>query len=220
MDDLSLREQIEYYRARAPEYEATAVPKNSPEWQAARQVVQRLSQFETILELACGTGYWTQELVRHTAQLTAVDAAPEMLDFNRARVNDSRVRYECVNLFEWEPTQKFDLVFFAFWLSHVPESLLESFLMRVQRAVKKGGHVFLVDEPRGTKNVLTSSTQGNRQARTLNDGRTFNIVKEYYAPDHVCAQLTRLGFGPIEIFHGDYFFWISAAFQPSGASSD
>lgn len=211
MHDPALQEQIDYYRARASEYEATAIPRDSAEWDAAREAVAGLPQFDTILELACGTGYWTRELVRHTASLTALDAAPEMIKINRASVNDPRVSYDLVNLFEWEPAQKYDLVFFAFWLSHVPESQLESLLTRVRRAVKNGGQMFLVDEPRGTKNVPPLTMRGVHQTRTLNDGRTFTIVKEYYDPKDVCARLARLGFDSISIFQGDYFFWISAA---------
>lgn len=218
MIDSLLQEQIEYYRARAAEYEATALPDGglddapdnpfAREWQDILQAVRALPQFDSILELACGTGLWTRELARHNAHLTALDAAPEMLAMNRANVNDSRVRYETADLFAWEPKEKYDLVFFAFWLSHVPDTLLDSFLERVRRALKPGGLVWIVDEPRDTKNVIP--TQDNLQSRTLTDGRTFTIVKEYYDPAELAARLTALDFSDIEIIRGDYFFRLTA----------
>jgi 2-polyprenyl-3-methyl-5-hydroxy-6-metoxy-1,4-benzoquinol methylase len=219
MRDSILDQQIEYYRARAQEYEETALPREADstetpsnpmarEWQDAERAVRALPQYKSILELACGTGLWTRELAKHTEHLAALDAAPEMLELNRAGVNDARVKYECVNLFEWEPTGQYDLVFFAFWLSHVPEARLDGFLERVKRAVKPDGQVYILDEPRDTKNVIP--TVENTQARTLNDGRTFTIVKEYYDPQALGARMKKLGFYSVEIDRGDFFFHLRA----------
>ncbi len=218
MQEAIVQEQIEYYRARAHEYEATAVPNGALlnetsdpfalEWQDALRAVRTLPQYPTILELACGTGLWTVELAKHTEQLTALDAAPEMLELNRSQVNDPRVRYECVNLFDWEPVEQYDLAFFAFWLSHVPESRLETFMKPVQRALKPGGQVFLLDEPRGTANVIP--TQANVQERMLMDGRKFSIIKEYYDPQELVSRLAGLGLKSISLTRGDYFFRLVA----------
>lgn len=219
MTDALLQEQIEYYRARASEYEATALPGGSAdavpetpfalEWRDAVKAVEALPHFDSILELACGTGLWTWELAKHTEHLTALDAAPEMLELNRAKVNDTRVQYECVNLFVWEPTDQFDLVFFAFWLSHVPQMQLAVFLERVKRALKPNGQIFILDEPRDTKNVIP--TVDNTQARTLNDGRTFTIVKEYYDPQELSERIKGYGFERMEIVRGDFFFRLRAS---------
>lgn len=211
-----IQQQIAYYRARAQEYEATAVPADSAEaenlmareWRDAERAVHALPQYADILELACGTGIWTRLLTQHTEHLTALDAAPEMLEINRANVHDPRVGYECVNLFEWEPRQKYELVFIAFWLSHVPDSMLDDLLKRVRRAMKPNGHVFILDELRGTKNVIPT-TEGV-QARRLNDGRTFHIFKEYYDPEELRQRMGKLGFEFIEITSGDYFFRLKA----------
>lgn len=222
MRDSILDEQVRYYRARAQEYEETALPSEANstetpenpmarEWQDAERAVRALPQYETILELACGTGLWTRELAKHTEHLTALDAAPEMLGLNRSSVNDARVEYERINLFEWEPTAQYDLVFFAFWLSHVPEALLDGFLERVKRALKPGGQVLILDEPRDTKNVIP--TVENTQARTLNDGRTFTIVKEYYDPQALGERMKALGFAVVEIMRGDYFFRLGASLE-------
>jgi len=218
MTESLLQEQIEYYRARANEYEATALPGGAAdaipdtpfgiEWKTAVQAVRELPQYGSILELACGTGLWTQELAKHTHHLTALDAAPEMLELNRAKVGDARVLYERVDLFEWEPTEQYDLVFFAFWLSHVPQEKLDGFLEQVKRALKPNGQVFILDEPKDTKNVIP--TVENTQARTLQDGRTFTIVKEYYEPQDLAERMAAQGFDALEVGRGDFFFMLSA----------
>jgi demethylmenaquinone methyltransferase/2-methoxy-6-polyprenyl-1,4-benzoquinol methylase len=87
-----------------------------------------MGPFEQVLELACGTGIWTQALLSIGREITAVDAAPEMLEINAWKVANTRVRYQCADLVTWEPDRQYDLVFCAFWLPHVPPNALDAFL--------------------------------------------------------------------------------------------
>src|SRR6202035_2825910 len=133
-DDLRvlLAEQLAYYRARAPEYTETAIPE-LPSGELARvrdQVLEALDSFHAsgdVLELACGPGTWTRELLRHARTITAVDGAPEMLALARERLQDERVQLLRADLFDWEPDRRYDVVFFGFWLSHVPHERFSDF---------------------------------------------------------------------------------------------
>ena len=80
-----------------------------------------------VLELACGTGIWTEQLLKIGQHITALDASPEVIEVNRAKLKSDRVTYEQADLFTWEPDQTYDLVFFGFWLSHVPPEQVEAF---------------------------------------------------------------------------------------------
>ena len=80
-----------------------------------------------VLELACGPGTWTGQLVRHATDVTAVDASAEMLGIASARVGKQRVRFVLADLFGWRPDRRYDVVFFGFWLSHVPPERFASF---------------------------------------------------------------------------------------------
>ena len=84
-----------------------------------------------MLELACGTGLWMVELAHHATSVTAVDASPEVLEINRARLRETgrenAVRYVEADLFGWRPDAAYDAVFFGFWLSHVPPERFEAF---------------------------------------------------------------------------------------------
>ena len=100
-----------------------------------------------IVELACGTGIWTQEILRHpVAELLCIDAAPEMLEIHESRIDDPRVRRERHNLFTWEADDRYDAAIFAFWLSHVPPVRFAEFWGTVERTLKPGGRVFFVDD--------------------------------------------------------------------------
>src|ERR1700693_6032707 len=120
-----LAEQIAYYRARASEYTQTAFPEvpAGDMWLARAEVQALLTTFRPageVLELACGPGAWTPELLTHADTLTAVDASPEMLALARQRVPAGGVRFIEADLFSWRPDRRYDVVFFGFWLSHVP----------------------------------------------------------------------------------------------------
>lgn len=74
-----LDKQIEYYRARASEYD---------QW-FLKEVATELSKFRPqgeALELAGGTGWWTQQLAEYAVTMTAIDASPEVIFINQKRL--------------------------------------------------------------------------------------------------------------------------------------
>ena len=151
-----------------------------------------------VLELACGTGLWTVELARHAASMTAVDASPEVLAINRARLQEVRpevpVRYIRADLFDWRPDDAYDdVVFFGFWLSHVPPGRFAAFWELVRSALGPGGRVFFVDslgqEAPEEKRRQGWTPRDHTMLRQLNDGREFRIVKIFYDPPDLQARL-------------------------------
>src|SRR5207302_1214021 len=192
MDRSIVREQIAYYRAQAPEYRRADLSGGS--LAVAREKLLTLGPLQHILELAPGTGDWTQELVRIGQTVTALDASPEMIAINRERVADPRVEYHQVDLFHWTPQRQYDLVFFAFWLSHVPPDLVDAFLLKVRDAVRPGGHLFIIDQCNDLPGYPPGKKEGIFEERTLSDGRTFMIVKVFYHPGLLVEYVKRLGF--------------------------
>jgi SAM-dependent methyltransferase len=181
-----------------------------PDSARAVRRLRRLGPFSRVLELAGGSGAWTAELARLSTDVAVLDGSPEMLAANRLRNRGAGVRYRRVDLFDWRPRATYDLVFSAFFLSHVPESLLEAFLDKIRRAVRPGGLVFLVDEPPGDRPVTGPNEDGMYQTRRLDDGRAFRIVKVFYDPAEIQAKLAQRGFAPVETVVGEDFFHLVA----------
>ena len=123
-DDL-LAEQVAYYRRRASEYDVTAHGDVDAARARITRVVAALRPAGNVLEIACGTGLWTSALAGAASTVTAIDAAPEAVDIARGRVKAANVRFEVADVFSWAAAARFDTVFFAFWLSHVPASRFE-----------------------------------------------------------------------------------------------
>jgi len=186
-----LDEQKRYYAARAPEYDDWWHRRGRYElepdalarwWEDVAEADAALEAFApsgSVLELAAGTGIWTRKLVRMAERVVAVDANRETL-----ALNTDEAEHVVADLFAWRPEETFDVVFFSFWLSHVPEARLDDFWALVRSALKRGGRIFLVDN-----NVKGDPTHRGRarvdagvERRQLSDGREFDIVKHYRTP--------------------------------------
>jgi demethylmenaquinone methyltransferase/2-methoxy-6-polyprenyl-1,4-benzoquinol methylase len=186
-----LEEQKRYYAARAPEYDDWWYRRGRYElepdalarwWEDVAEADAALEAFAprgNVLEFAAGTGIWTRKLVRMAERVVAVDANAETL-----ALNTDEAEHVVADLFEWRPDETFDLVFFSFWLSHVPDDRLKDFWSLVGSALKPGGRIFLVDN-----NVKGDPVHNGRarvddgvERRQLYDGREFDIVKHYRTP--------------------------------------
>lgn len=203
-----LDDQIEYYRARAGEYDESTA-SFSDVFAPAKSVLKGLGKFDHILELACGTGFWTETLLQMGRSVTAVDAAPEMLEIARKRLGEERITYQQADVFRWEPAQEFDLVFFANWLSHVPPESLDDFLSKVRRDVHTGGQIAIVDQHAPSADDKNVAKADIYATRPLSDGREFTIVKAFYDLADLEKKLERLGFEVSVNKFTDTFFFLS-----------
>jgi demethylmenaquinone methyltransferase/2-methoxy-6-polyprenyl-1,4-benzoquinol methylase len=213
--DELLAEQIAYYRARAPEYDRwwertdqyTLDPELRAQWDADKRDLTALvdgwlSPFRggRALELACGTGIWTARLAPHFAEVVAVDAAPEAIAIARAKLRPAaNVAFVEADVFAWEPDSQFDVVFFSFWVSHLPPDHFAPFWSLVGRALAPGGRaVFIDNKPRdGVWPPVAPEADEFVQTRTdLSSGDVFRIVKIYYEPAEIEERLASLAWHP------------------------
>ena len=194
-------EQKRYYAERAPEYDDwwyrrgryELEPEALARWQAdvaeAEAALEAFAPGGAALELAAGTGIWTRRLVRLAERVVAVDANAETLALNTSDAELVRA-----DVFEWEPAERFDLVFFSFWLSHVPEERFDRFWSLVRLALAPDGRVFLVDSGAGDTAHTGTDQADWEETRLLADGRRFRIVKRRWAPDELAERVRPLGF--------------------------
>ncbi len=212
-DDDLLAEQQEYYRARAGSYESVGDQPGGPVDVAAflAERDQVLGAFDAldlgadVLELAGGTGIWTRRIVerRATRAVTVVDSSVEMVTANLSQLGSSAntVRFVISDIFAWKPDHSFDSVVFCYWLSHVPESRMESFLDMVARALKPGGSLFFVDDKAPTRPGPPSdpappgwsANDDEVRERRTPEGKIFRIVKRYWEPGDLRDRCARAG---------------------------
>jgi SAM-dependent methyltransferase len=218
-----LREQLDYYRERAPEYDQWWLrqgrydrgPIQKAQWFAeASEVQAALVAFRPagrILELACGTGIWTEQLLPFADELTAVDGSREMLTINAGRLGSPLVRYIEADLFRWRPAaeERFDTIFFGFWLSHVPPERFAEFWNLVDSCLAPRGRIFFVDSRYQETSTAVDHILPERSAtvlqRRLNDGREYRVYKIFYDREELTRRLADLGWS-FEIEQTTNFF--------------
>jgi demethylmenaquinone methyltransferase/2-methoxy-6-polyprenyl-1,4-benzoquinol methylase len=200
-----LDEQIAYYRARGPEYLQEALDVLPPE---ITSVVDEFAPRGDVLELACGPGTWTPQLLKNARTVTAVDASPEMLAIARRRVReDDRVRFVLADLFTWQPDRQYDVVFFGFWLSHVPLERFAEFWTLVDDCLVPGGRVLFVDDAYRSPEELIEGAASSTIRRRLSDGSTHRAVKVPHAPSTLEHRLEELGWDFDVSSAQRHFFW-------------
>ena len=221
-----LQDQIDYYRARAGEYdewwfrhgrydhgaefnarwhgETGAVETAVDAWLARQRPA-------SMLELACGTGLFTRRIAPRVGRLTCIDASPEVLEINRARVAATNVEYVEADLFEWRPRERYDAIFFSFWLSHVPDSRFAAFWETVGSALATDGSVYVIDSAYDPTSTARDHVLPGRAAgvatRKLNDGREYRIVKLFWEPRLLAGRLTELGWSAAIAQTSSYFIY-------------
>jgi demethylmenaquinone methyltransferase/2-methoxy-6-polyprenyl-1,4-benzoquinol methylase len=201
-----------YYAARAAEYDRVY---EKPERQADLRAIERwlpsLLSGETVLEVACGTGHWTRCIAPVAASVLAIDSAPETLRIARHRVTGNAVRFEVGDAYALPRNAVgFTAAFAGFWFSHVPVDRRLEFLHGLGAALRPGARVVLLDNRFVEGNSTPISEQddaGNTyQRRTLGDGSTHRVLKNYPSEDELHA-LVDSGLGSAAGYRAWEYFW-------------
>jgi 2-polyprenyl-3-methyl-5-hydroxy-6-metoxy-1,4-benzoquinol methylase len=194
MTDEVLLGQAEYYRRRAGEYDETAYGDLGAARTRIDRLVADLRPTGAVLEIACGTGLWTEALARHATAVTAIDVAPEALAVARSRVQAESVRFEVADVFAWSTPDRFDVVFFSAWLSHVPDDRFAEFWDRLRGLLAPGGRVLFIDEHVDERDKEAYQPGSDQLVeRRLEDGSRHVIVKWFVDPAELTARLRGLG---------------------------
>jgi len=176
-----------YYARRALSYERIY---HKPERQADLRVLesllpQRLAHRQ-VLEIACGTGWWTAVGAPACASWLATDLNPETMAVARAKPYPAgRVRFETLDAYALDALgeRRFDAAFAGFWWSHVPLQKLGAWLRELHRRLEPGARVLFLDN----RYVDGSSTPVSRrddagntyQQRPLDDGTVHEVLKNF-----------------------------------------
>jgi 2-polyprenyl-3-methyl-5-hydroxy-6-metoxy-1,4-benzoquinol methylase len=194
VNDEALAEQVDYYRRRAGEYDVTAYGDVAAARTRIARLVAEMRPAGSVLEIACGTGLWTEALAKWADTVTAIDTAPEAVAIARGRTRSGRVSFEVADVFSWNPDARFDVIFFSAWLSHVPASRFGQFWQLLGRLLARNGRVLFVDEhldERGKEAYVAGRDEVVE--RRLADGSTFRVIKNFVDPTGLEARLRELG---------------------------
>lgn len=215
------RELVDYYARRAAEYDRIYErPERRQDLAALVETVQGWAAGHRVLELACGTGWWTERVAPVAENVTATDASPEVLEVARQRpYPPGRVELRVADAFEPSAIPgRFTAALAGFWLSHVPRAAIPEFLDALHERLGPGAQVILFDN----RFVKGSSTPISRcdaagdtwQRRRLRDGREYEVLKNFLTGAEI-RFLLRGAAAEIELRELTYYWAVSYRVDPA-----
>jgi SAM-dependent methyltransferase len=180
------RDLREYYARRASEYERVyAKPERQEDLARLTTFVRDTLLRHDVLEVACGTGYWTRVMAQTAHAVVATDSTPEAIAVAQANEYPrGSVRFEVADAFALgDVGGPFTAGFAGFWWSHVPRERLAAFLESWHRAVGPRGLIVVADNlyVEGSNSpIVRRDDHGNTyQHRTLDSGQQFEVLKNF-----------------------------------------
>lgn len=188
----------EYYAQRAAEYdEVYRKPERQDDLARLRRLLPPLVAGKRVLEVAAGTGYWTQVLAGTAAAIMATDLNAETIAIATQRsYGPARVDMQIADAYRLEAVPgDFDLVFCGFWWSHIRRADIPRFLAGVRERTGPGTGLILLDNryvPGSSHPVTRTGPDGDTyQRRELADGRGYEVLKNF--PDRLQLEADLAG---------------------------
>jgi len=222
--DEGAQEELQaYYARRAAEYDRVyAKPERQADLRRIEAWLAAALRDETVLEVACGTGWWTRFIAPVATAVLAIDAAAETLAIARARVEAPHVAFEVGDAYALPRGRAaFSAAFAGFWFSHVPRARQAEFLRGLNAALAPGAKVILLDnryvEGSSTPIAERDAAGDTWQSRRLDDGSTHRVLKNFPGEAGLRA-LVAGGLGDAADYRTWDHYWAFEYRVPAGVS--
>lgn len=216
------KKTVEYYNARAPEYEQIYYrddPQRRKEIDDEAEFVRGLAAGKTVLDLCCGSGYWTHQLSQTADLVVGSDVAHEMINQAIGKEYRSPVHFVRSDIYQLPfRLQAFDLVTLGFWFSHHPRQDYDQLLDLIAGPLKSSGKIWMIDnnppaEGANQDTVGRDQAGNNRKRRLLSDGSEFTIIKNYFDRD-LLEQIFSPKFHIERLVHQKYYWSVVLSVRP------
>ena len=198
-----------YYARRAAEYESIYdKPERQADLARMRKDIPALFKGKRVLEIACGTGWWTPLIAAQAESVLALDYNEETLEIARAKkYPKGNVQFRQGDAYAL-PAGSFNACYAGFWWSHIPLQRIDAFLAGLARVLEPGATVAFMDNRyvEGSSTPLSrKDAYGNTyQSRRLADGSSHEVLKNFPSRQELEARLgTSLGYTEYE------YYWIA-----------
>ena len=205
---------LKYYQQRAAEYEGIY---DKPERQAnlmeLRKLLRLVLDGHRVLELACGTGYWTEVIAETAEFILATDANKSVLDIAREKqLSPSKVSFIEADAYALDGLPRnFTALLSAFWWSHLPRQNIRKFLDSIHSFLPQGSLIVFIDNlyVEGSSTPISENDGfGNTyQIRKLSNGSSHRVLKNFHSKKEL-LEATNVRFDETTVTELDYFWFL------------
>jgi 2-polyprenyl-3-methyl-5-hydroxy-6-metoxy-1,4-benzoquinol methylase len=173
-----------YYAERAKEYEKIYYkPERQEDLEHAGEILKKLFSGLEVLEVAAGTGYWTEKISATAKSIDATDINRDVIDIAKQKKYACPVKLSVQDLYQFSITKKYESLFAGFIWSHIKLNELDHFIDSLNACVFNGGMVVIMDNnfvDGSSTAIAETDKDGNTfQHRTLADGSRHRVLKNF-----------------------------------------
>lgn len=166
----------------------------------------------TVLELGCGTGFWTEVAAESALSVLAVDINANLVDIARERpMAEDKVSFRVADALDLpEDIGKFSAVLVSFLWSHLNKKEQEQLLATLKKRLGKDVLLVILDDSfvEGFSETIarTDADGTTYEILTTPEGERFEVAKSYQSDSALRKRLGNVG-KEIKIERVE-FFWI------------
>lgn len=205
---------IKYYKDRANEYERIySKPERQADLKASAVWLQDLFEGQDLLEIACGTGFWTEWIAQSANSVLATDINESVIEIaQKKEISNPKVSFSVADIYHFKPAKKYPALFGGFIWSHILLQDLDHFLKTTHEFVAPDGLVVWMDNnyvKDSNHPIMDTDRHGNTfQTRKLDNGSAHNVLKNFPSETFLKEKLKDLAV-EIKITTLTYFWILS-----------
>lgn len=208
-----------YYNDRATEYDKVyQILEEQKDLLKSIEFFQNIFANKSVIEIACGTGYWTEQISKTAKSILATDINKAVIDIAMARQFNNNTTFKVSDMNNLSIGEKFDGLFGGFIWSHILIQDIDTLLNKIKELVIENGSIIFIDSKQveGTyhnkKRITRIDAFGNTfQTRKLENGTTYEVLKNFPTKKFLTEKLSKIA-TDIKIIELEYY-WIATCIQ-------
>lgn len=173
-------------------------PAGKRRWaRRALMLTNHITRDLKVLELGCGTGYFTKVLEKTGADIIAIDISPDLLNLAMTEVQSDHVNFKQENAYKMTfANESFDSVVGSSVLHHLE---IDKALLECNRVLKKGGTLFFT-EP----NMLNPQIAIQKNIPSIKEKLGESPDETAFFKWHIKRLLSQAGFNEVDVKPFDF----------------
>ena len=212
-------DMVNYYAKRAREYEEVYYRDDPGRQHALKNMAAAIrSHFvsHSVLELACGTGYWTSQLSQVAKSIVAIDINEEVMQVAKTKQFACEIKFQKEDIYHLSFNQdEFDGGMTHFLFSHIPKSKIDGFLSDFHKVLAPGAKVLISDDAQSPLDnpIYKPHDENAYSERSLIDGSKYLILKNFFTDEDLISIFSKHvpGFSEKNIYRDGYFWRVTYA---------